>query len=156
MKSQVFILNRIGKKKKRSGGITILVKDNICKYVEILNGSSNDVLWFRVEKTIFDKNILFGAVYIAPEGSIFCSLDCFDLIADDLAKFANDSPELAFCLLGDFNARTANLPDILLPDENLCNNLGLDNGIFDVYNNVGGHESLLEQDNLFWKRNRAI
>ena len=47
---QIFTLNTIGKKKNRSGGIVILVKDNICKYVEIFNGSSNDVLWFRVKK----------------------------------------------------------------------------------------------------------
>ena len=150
---QCFTLNRGGKKKNRSGGIALLVNEEICKYVEVLKGLSNDVLWFKVKKPYLKENVLFGAVYIAPEGSRFCNIECFDLIEDGLAKFAADPPDSAFCLVGDFNARTAGLSDLFSPDENVCNNLGLGDDLFDTFSNVGNH-SFLEQSNFKWRRDR--
>ena len=108
---QCFTLNRGGKKKNRSGGIALLVNEEICKYVEVLKGLSNDVLWFA------------------------------------------DLPDSAFCLVGDFNARTAGLSDLFSPDENVCNNLGLDDDLFDAFCNVGNH-SFFEQSNFKWRRDR--
>ena len=90
----------------------MLVKDAICKYVKVINGLSTDVLWFKVRKPYFENDVLFGAVYVAPENSRFCSIECFDIIEDDLARFISEQTDLPFCLLGDFNARSANLNDL--------------------------------------------
>ena len=69
---QIFTLNTIGKKKNRSGGIAILVKDNICKYVEIFNGSSNDVLWFRLKKNIlWQEYFVWSCLYCARRHLVF-------------------------------------------------------------------------------------
>ena len=42
----IFCLNRNNKKAVRSGGVALLVKSNLCKYVQILHGSSLDIYGF--------------------------------------------------------------------------------------------------------------
>ena len=57
--------------------------------------------------------------FIAPENSRICSTDCFEIIENDIAKLTADLSGLAFCLVGDFNAKTANLTDLFMTDENI-------------------------------------
>jgi hypothetical protein len=44
------------------------------------------VLWF-ISKDVLYAPILFGAMYIPPEHSIYSSIDFFYVIEDDILKF---------------------------------------------------------------------
>ena len=52
----------------------------------MLKSSSENVLWF-ISKDVLYAPILFGAMYIPPENSIYSSIDLFYVIEDDILKF---------------------------------------------------------------------
>ena len=52
----------------------------------MLKSSSENVVWF-ISKDVLYAPILFGAMYIPPENSIYSSIDFFDVIEDDILKF---------------------------------------------------------------------
>ena len=52
----------------------------------MLKSSSENVLWF-ISKDVLYAPILFGAMYIPPEHSIYSSIDFFYVIEDDILKF---------------------------------------------------------------------
>jgi hypothetical protein len=54
--------------KRKSGGIWLLVKECYHQYVSVLNSSNENCLWFKIDN-LFEYNIIFGVVYIPPEGS---------------------------------------------------------------------------------------
>ena len=66
--------------KSRSGGVAVLVKDVIFEHVKILKGSSENVLWFSVDGSLFHDLVLFSTVYIPPENSSYSSISVFDTI----------------------------------------------------------------------------
>ncbi|MEW8548127.1 MAG: reverse transcriptase family protein, partial [Candidatus Thiodiazotropha sp.] len=133
----VFTLNRNSKKGVRCGGIAVLIRSELCKYVSILEGGSADAVWFLIKKNpLVIKDIICGAIYISPEGSRYCTLDCFDFLERDLMAFVNEHENSEICLFGDFNARTSNLDDSLFIDDNTLNNLNID---FDMLDCSGSH-----------------
>ena len=52
----------------------------------MLKSHSENVLWF-ISKDVLYAPILFGAMYIPPENSIYSSIYFFDVIEDDILKF---------------------------------------------------------------------
>lgn len=64
----------------RSGEIIVAVRNNIVKYREIM---STDVFRLKLDKfllntcTCIHEDLLWGVVYIQPEGSKYASPDCF-------------------------------------------------------------------------------
>ena len=103
------LLNR-KKAKSRSGGIAVLVKDTIFEHVKILNSSSENVLWFTVNNSLFHELVLFGTIYIPPESSSYSNISIFDSIENDIISL-NPENNHKICLLGDFNAHTSNAED---------------------------------------------
>ena len=65
-----------------------------------------------------DKNVLFGAVYILPQGSKYSDINSFDEIETDLVDL-NQNNIYDVCLLGDFNSRTKNKNDFISLDSDL-------------------------------------
>ena len=51
---------RNNKKAVRSGGVALLVKSNLCKYAQILHGSSLDVLCFYLNEPLVQRTVLCG------------------------------------------------------------------------------------------------
>ena len=78
---------------------------------------------------LVNKTILCGVTYIAPEGSNYSNIECFQVIDQDIMQFMSDN-DTEICLFGDFNARSASLNDIFIVDENICKNLDLDSTFF--------------------------
>ena len=103
----------------------------MCKYVSFLEGGSSDAMWFMIKRPLVKNDIICGAVYVSPEGSRYCSLDCFDFLEMDLMSFITEHENSEICLLGDFNARTSNLKDTLFIDENTVHNLNIDSEMLD-------------------------
>ena len=93
---------------KYTGGLSVLVKNEIRHGISFLNTSSSEYMWLKISKKVFnlDDDIYVAVVYICPQNSSFYgkNADVFDLIETDIAMYE----KLGRCLvLGDFNARTS-------------------------------------------------
>ena len=109
--------------KCRSGGIAILVRDNIFDSVDIVQNSGENFYWFTCSLC---SNVLFCVSYIPPEGSRYGGISTFDALEADILEL-NQNNNFQICLLGDFNARTANQSDLVPFDENIEQFLHSDN-----------------------------
>ena len=101
----------------KTGGIAILVKAEIREYVKILTENmSKCVLWVKYDNPLTNHKLIIGAVYIPPESSRHHKTETFDLISDEILciKIKHKVP---VCMLGDFNARTGNLSDVITAEE---------------------------------------
>jgi hypothetical protein len=110
--------------KSNSGGIAILVRQTMCKYVEVLESSSQNVLWFKIEENFLGENCIFGAVYIPPEGSKYSSISIFDDIENNIIELADHESKI--CLLGDFNSRSGKLNDFANFDHHISDALNFE------------------------------
>ena len=110
--------------KRASGGVALLVKKNISNHVHIHepttnfeNNISDDfIMWVKIEK-LFKVNVLLGITYIPPESSPYSSIDMFHVLENQLMSLADMN--MSLCLMGDLNARTKNLEDMITVDK--CN-----------------------------------
>ena len=69
--------NRKQKTARKFGGIAILIKNEISKFVSAVESECEYVLWFTLSKTFYGTvdDVLFGAVYI-PSDNSDCNLEC--------------------------------------------------------------------------------
>ena len=124
-----FYKNRLQFKRK-SGGILILIRNQLVKYVKIFEEESykpfiekeqldyyvftqhevcKNALFFSLHDIVFDKKVLFCAVYIEPDSSNYFNKNAYNELCETLLFLNFDS----ICLLGDFNSRCGNLKDNL-------------------------------------------
>ena len=75
------------------------------------------------------KTVLFGVVYLPPEGSVYAKCDMFEDLENDIINI-NES-DLPVCLLGDFNSRTSTMADYNTFDTNLVEVLSNNCNIYD-------------------------
>ncbi|KAK7499247.1 hypothetical protein BaRGS_00009507 [Batillaria attramentaria] len=126
-----FFRNR-GKYRRRSGGI--FVKEHIADYISVFENRSmissvnekmkyysftdvslpENILSMKLEGLVFKEAVTVGAVYIPPEGSTYANTDFFVQLQDCIVALGLNN----LCLLGDFNARTGTLNDIIEGDVN--------------------------------------
>jgi len=103
--------------RRKSGGIGLLVKESLFSSIKILDPTNEYCLWFKVDQSIVKSDIIFGVIYIPPEGSPYSDSEIFDNIENDILNLTVDSQNI--CLMGDFNSRTGILSDFLNFDENI-------------------------------------
>ena len=137
----LFFKNR-QKFKRKSGGILLCIKNTLTDFVTVLESKNrreridnsvinkykfvdadlmSEVLYFKFDKEFLGKEVLFGCVYLPPEGSDYYDRNFLSNMENDVASLNSD----AICLLGDFNARTASVPEYSLDnyddtDEYIC------------------------------------
>ena len=75
-----------------------------------------------VDKTIHQK-VLFGVVYIQPEGSKYTHVCAFEECESELLEVLSCNDAFV-CICVDFNARTGNPCDLV--DNNVFNDFGSD------------------------------
>ena len=110
---------------RKSGGVAVIVKNNLLKYVKIVehanfNNRINPTLghYYRFvhfpipeESIIFElrlpsmKPIVCSTVYVPPQGSPYMNRDLFQNLSDTLSYWHDND----YLILGDFNARTAHI-----------------------------------------------
>lgn len=144
---QIFYNNREKLPRRRSGGIVLLVKNDIAHYVKVDNHKlSKLILWFTLSHEILnlEKDINFGVVYIPPQGSKYASDDPYMELQREILRYCPSSDQTI--LMGDFNSRTGENDDFCLLDDHMRNEFGLQ---------TVAHES---QDivNLFVQRNISL
>ena len=110
-----FSQSRRQKFARRSGGISVYVKQNIKHFMNIPS-ESDYVLWFSINKSLTntEEDLIFGIVYIPPENSRF--LINYELMTLEIEITETCSKYKCVVLTGDFNTRTSNLPDYMSPD----------------------------------------
>ena len=110
------------KAKRYSGGILVLYKKNLHKFVKVKDNSKENTLWLEIDKTLLgmENNLLLGTVYISPENSSIYSSnsemeDTFRELYNQLLTFGDYE---SIIIGGDFNARTGTLKDITINEKN--------------------------------------
>ena len=110
-----------------SGGFGILIKNCILKYVKIQQ-VHECLVWITINSKRFgDSNLdtKIGCVYISPQDSSYngAKIEAFDMIDEQLSRSIKTH---RIIMVGDFNARTDSLKDVIDDRENIP----------DRYNNV--------------------
>merc|ERR1711972_892688 len=86
--------------------------------IRFIPKTNNLALSIEINSKILERNenFILSAVYLPPVGSVYCGEDDFDLL--DL--MINDLQQITknIILLGDFNAKTKEMPDFILLNEN--------------------------------------
>ena len=61
--------------KRKSGGIVILYRKRLSKFIEFPHTESEFVQWISISNQVLniDKTLLLGCIYIPPENSVYSS-----------------------------------------------------------------------------------
>ncbi|CAG2205913.1 DUSP10 [Mytilus edulis] len=106
--------------KKKSGGIIICFKSNLEKFLKFPKSNSEFVQWVVLEKGLvdFNKNLLMGCMYLPPENTKYTSNEAFIEVEIEMIELVNkyDGQPL---IVGDLNAKTKLLDDVVIPDDGL-------------------------------------
>lgn len=107
-KSVHLIRPKSARTNKRSGGISVYVKNNIRKGITFLTRKYNDYIWLQLTREFFnlEKDIYLCFIYDPPGNSTYThSLEenILDILEEDITKYAVDGDII---LMGDINART--------------------------------------------------
>ena len=103
---------------RSSGGLLIYVKENVQKFVKILSFTPYKC-WLEIDKCLFEnlnQNLIISAQYSPPGNSNYHSQNSCENLKVDLLQFCDENTPIV--LIGDFNARTGNIPDNLEIDPN--------------------------------------
>lgn len=112
---KIFYHNRQCISRYRSGGIALIVKENLLPYIKVdQSKSSKLILFFTISKRIYsvdnhDDDLVCGIVYIPPQGSKYATDDPYLEIQEELFRYCSDMKHVL--LFGDFNSRCKTLPD---------------------------------------------
>lgn len=123
------------------GGITILIKKDILKGVSIIDNVNQNFIWLKCSKTFFktERDIFLAAVYFPPQSGSKPN-NPYEELEESIHKYY---PSGEIALLGDFNARTGESPD-MVPDQYLNEDEGnhLHMPLFrEAYNDVSERNS---------------
>ena len=122
---KLILNNRQHLARYRSGGIALLVKNNISDFIKIDSSPQSKLIqWFTISSLITDCNadIHCGIIYIPPIGSKYAHEDPYTELLAEVLRYC---PESKFILLmGDFNSRTGVKDDFITIDRHLCKTYG--------------------------------
>ena len=103
--------------KSRSGGVALLVSNNIVQHVKIIQSDCESVLWFHISENLLGYTLFGGVIYIPPEGSKYSDIELFDQIENELIELKRTNSQI--CIFGDMNARTGILNDFTSLSDNI-------------------------------------
>ena len=98
-----------------SGGLCILYKVNIEKYINHVLSNCNLVQWIKVSKDFIgtDKDVMFGNTYVPPVGSRYQHYTPFTDLQEEVLKYKN----CYVCIAGDLNSRTGTDRDYVVMED---------------------------------------
>ena len=114
---EIICKNRKKMSRYRSGGIAVLVNSKFSPFIKFHENKSSLVQWFTISKrlTNLESDILCGNIYIPPCGSKYAHEDPYLEIQTEFNHYCTGSNDVI--MFGDYNSRTANLPDFLAADK---------------------------------------
>ena len=94
-------------------GICVLVRKKYSDYVSIVKGGEcSNILWLNIGEQVLGTTTMLGTCYFPHEGSVHFEDELYDEVIQDMINLSTEA-DPSFILLGDFNARTGTLQDIL-------------------------------------------
>lgn len=114
--------------KRKSGGIVVIYREYLKHFLKFIKTSSNFVQWVIFSSDIMklDKDLLLGCIYLPPENSKYASSEAFNEIEDEMLDILSKN-SCCVCTVGDFNAKTRHLNEVVIPDDSL----------FDILDDIG-------------------
>ena len=140
----------------RSGGLCILYKESLDKYISYCNSSSKLVQWILISKVLTgsDKDVLIGNTYVPPEGTKYQSLTPFQDLQEDIQKFNN----CYVCIAGDLNSHTNTIRDYVEVNDFMPEQLNFDieaqNHLYNIQM-LNSHNIRLSRSNMDQRRNNS-
>ena len=109
--------------KRNSGGVAVLIKNNIAKGVSKLKSASDDSIWLKLDKNFFglEKNLYLCCCYLIPQNSstlTWNDINNCEILETEVLSYSNFGHVL---ICGDLNARTSNLKDYTINDNDNSN-----------------------------------
>lgn len=94
---------------RSSGGVIVLIKENLRKYVKVIKLAPTYGVWVKIDRTHInsDKHLFIGRAYFPLQGSKYSAKNLRTKLEKDLSTNGD------ILLLGDFNARCGNLKDCI-------------------------------------------
>ena len=117
--------NRKTLSRYRSGGIALMVKENIYDYIKIDSLQCSKLIqWFTIssEITLCNEDVHCGIIYVPPISSKYAHDDPFLELQEELLRYCPSSKYIV--LMGDLNARTGVKEDYCNIDSHICNKYG--------------------------------
>ena len=120
--------DRHKKSKRNSGGIVLFYKESLRKIVKPQKKAKN-MLWIKLDKEglNIEKDLYIGTVYNSPISSSYTKKQNLDFFTDLQTKIASLTNNDYLIIGGDFNARTAKIPDYIDENHNEIEFLNLPN-----------------------------
>ena len=79
-------------KKRASGGVAILIREELESIISVLNVEQQDSIWQKI-KSDFKNDFILCVIYISPENSAYSKISMFDnleeIITDLCIKYNN-------------------------------------------------------------------
>ena len=158
----IYMYNRQKLSRYRSGGIALLVKNEISQFISVDTRSQSSLIkLFSISKDIYgsqnkdvNEDLLCGIVYIPPQGSRYSHTDPYFELQNELLRYCTGSKHIL--LLGDFNSRCGDLTDYLYIDEWFCDMFDLESMQIEeaeIYRNFELHNIQLNRNNVDSTRN---
>ena len=101
---------------RRSGGVIVYVHSQLEPFVSILRTTilCENVLWLSL-KLPSSRHFIIAYLYFPPRNSPYAIVDVYDKLQEamDTIKTNINSDDPAFIMIGDHNARTGRLSDII-------------------------------------------
>jgi hypothetical protein len=125
----VHFLNRQYLSRIKSGGIALLVKNEISTYISVDESSKSKLVkFFTISHKLYgtsenNKDLKCGVVYLPPACSRYAHDNPFSEIQQEINRYCLNSDHIL--LFGDYNSRCGNLPDFVSLD-------GLISNIYDL------------------------
>ncbi|XP_077862562.1 uncharacterized protein LOC144344539, partial [Saccoglossus kowalevskii] len=118
-----YVYHKIRTKNKKawrsSGGISIFIRNSIREGIQIIPTRNSYTIWCKLRKKFFhlEKDVYIGTTYIPPKNSSYYNQnnnDPYEELHNEIQEFKMKGNII---IQGDFNARTKELEDIIIDDE---------------------------------------
>ena len=156
LKLKAFFKHRKTLSAWRSGGLCILYKENLEKYITYINSSCKLIQWILISKLLIglDQDLIVGNTYVPPEGTRYQSLTPFQDLQEDIQKFYN----CYVCLAGDLNSHTNTNRDYVEVIDFMPEQLNFDIEAQNHINNIKillSHNIRLSRSNMDQRRHNS-
>lgn len=110
----------------KSGGLVTFFKDYLYGYITELNHPHSEIAqWFKIDKAFSGYDFILCNTYIPPSNTKYYSGEEFTDLLENII-FVHSEHDCDLCIVGDFNAKTANLNDYITLDSTVAQITGLD------------------------------
>lgn len=108
---------------RKSGGLAVLIKDDISELCSHLETESDYILWLSIDKKITktDENVVLGVIYVPPAQSRFYNEDEIAVLESEIMSMCSKYKHVF--INGDINGRSSRL----------CDYTALDNFLSDMF-----------------------